>query len=259
MNLLRATQNVSCPIEKMPNTDPAQTTRSPGTRDACPTTVLATDPRILWGSRLGCREGGQHGQLARCRPADNPFASHRIEALPYRDDRLVTEEAESRIRNLGGRVAIIGPHGSGKTTLLENLASLLPGDAVQVRIPGSCPRPWRTTRAQLPRPVHAHHTILVDGAEQLGPLGWRLLLRRTHRARYLIVTLHRAGLLPTLIECRTDRDLLGDLVEELVPSDASFLAPGLDDLFERHRGNIRSCLRELFDLYAGRAAPLSST
>ena len=53
-----------------------------------------------------------------------------------------------------------------------------------------------------------------------------------------------------MITCRTDHELLRDLVSELAPA----AAPSLDlaHLFRRHDGNIRLCLRELYDVYAGR-------
>jgi GTPase SAR1 family protein len=158
-----------------------------------------------------------------------------------------------RMENLGGRAAVVGPKGSGKTTLLEEVARRLEQPAVVLRIPGSCPQPWRTVRAQLPRPVAYRHAILVDGSEQLGAFGWRRLLHATRRARYLIVTLHRPGRLPTLIECRTDAGLLRDLVSELAPRECNEIEFSLDGLFHRNNGNLRLCLRELYDVYAGRA------
>ena len=187
------------------------------------------------------------------RPADNPFASHRIEGLVFRHDGTNQQDFGERLEEHGGRVAIVGPEGSGKTTLLEEIAGNLGPRRTMVRIPGNCPRPWRTVRAQLPRPVIHRQTILVDGSEQLGEVGWRRLLHATRRARYLIVTLHRQGRLPTLVECRTNPRLLRNLVEELAPADAANLESGLDGLFRRHAGNLRSCFRELYDLYAGRA------
>ena len=190
--------------------------------------------------------------VARYRPADNPFASHRVEGLAFRFNGLGLSGLRQRLEEMGGRSAIVGPKGSGKTTLLEGLATTLPGEPVKVRIEGGCRHPWRTVRAQLPRPVTPNNLILVDGAEQLGPIGWRLLLRATRPARSFVATLHRPGGLPTLIECRTDHALLCDLVEELTPVDAPALIPGLEELFRRHGGNIRSCLRELYDVYAGR-------
>ena len=158
-----------------------------------------------------------------------------------------------RMDNLGGRVAVVGPKGSGKTTLLMELARRLEQPVVVVRIPGDCPDPWRTVRAQLPRPVTHRHAVVVDGSEQLGVFGWRRLLHATRHARYLIVTLHHPGRLPTLIDCRTDAGLLRDLVEELAPPHTANLGSSLDDLFQRNEGNLRSCFRELYDVYAGRA------
>jgi len=190
--------------------------------------------------------------VARYRPVDNPFASHRVEGLAYRFNGLGLTALRQRLEEMGGRSAIVGLKGSGKTTLLEELALVLPGEPVQVRIGSSCQNPWRTARAQLPTRVTANHVVLVDGAEQLGPIGWRLLLRATRHARSFVATLHRPGRLPTLIECRPDHGLLRDLVSELVPADAANLESGINDLFHRHGGNLRSCFRELYDEYAGR-------
>jgi energy-coupling factor transporter ATP-binding protein EcfA2 len=187
------------------------------------------------------------------RPADNPFATHRVEELAYRPNGHDLADLIGRLQQLGGRGAIVGPEGSGKTTLLAVLAETLPAQPAMVCLPGSCRRPWSTARAQLANRLTADHAVLIDGAEQLGPLGWQRLLRATRPAGYVVATLHRPGLLPTLVECETDPDLLSDLVEELVPDDAPMLGPELAALFERHDGNIRLCLRELYDVYAGRA------
>ena len=190
--------------------------------------------------------------VARYRPTDNPFASHRVEGLAYRYSGFGLTAIFQRLEVIGGRAAIVGPKGSGKTTLLEELASTLPGEPVKMRIEGGCRHPWGTARAQLPTRVTANHVVLVDGAEQLGSIGWHLMLRATRHARSFVATLHRPGRLPTLIECRPDHGLLCDLVEELVPMDAPALTPGLEELLQRHGGNIRSCFRELYDVYAGR-------
>jgi len=206
----------------------------------------------LWGSRLGCRGGGSIGLDAPCRPADNPFASHRVEDIAYRYNGSGPANFCLQLQQLGGRAAIVGPKGSGKTTLLGELAAHLTGEPVLVRIKASSRRPWRSARNQLPNPVRPNHVILIDGAEQLGSFGWYLLLQATRHAGNLLATLHRPGLLPTLIECRTEPGLLRSLVEELVPADTSILGPELDDLFERHGGDIRLCFRELYDVYAGR-------
>lgn len=186
------------------------------------------------------------------RPADNPFASHRIEGLRYRANHLDLAALCRRLEQIGGRAAIVGHKGTGKTTLLDALADALPDDPILVRIRGDCANPWRTVRARLPKAVVADHVVLIDGAERLGPVAWLRLLRHMRLARFVIVTSHRPGRLPTLIECQTDLDLLRDLVHELAPADAQILTPVLEEIFHRHRGNIRSCLRELYDVYAGR-------
>lgn len=187
-----------------------------------------------------------------CRAADNPFASHRVDALPYRGHERSWSDFEHRIDALGGRAAIVGPKGSGKTTLLEELSRRLDQPTTLVHIQGSEPRPYRTAIQQLPNPVTSAHTILIDSAEQLGALGWRHFLTRTRPAHRLVATLHQPGWLPTLVDCTTDPDLLRELVHELAPLQTTVLEPTLDDLFRRHTGNIRSCLRELYDVYAGR-------
>ena len=188
-----------------------------------------------------------------CRPAENPFASHRIEGLAFRCAAVEWRGLVQRMDGLGGRVAVVGPKGSGKTTLLKELARRLEQPVVVVRIPGDCPDPWRTTRSQLPHLLTHRHAVLVDGSEQLGVFGWRRLLHATRRARCLIVTLHRPGRLPTLIACSTNAGLLQDLVEELAPKKFNEIEPSLDGLFHRNEGNLRLCLRELYDVYAGRA------
>jgi hypothetical protein len=71
---------------------------------------------------------------------------------------------------------------------------------------------------------------------------------RTRRAGGLVITSHRPGLLPTLFECTTSPELLAEIVGELSGAD---LEAG--ELYERHRGNVRDALRELYDRWAGRS------
>jgi MoxR-like ATPase len=188
------------------------------------------------------------------RPAENPFAMHRIERLPFRRPGWSPSELERRLAAAGGRGAVIGPKGSGKTSLLDEVASRVNGAAARVVVGGGSPASWREVRRQLPQQIAAGHAVFVDGYEQLGGLCRRRLLRAVRTAGTLLVTAHEPVGLPTVFWCHTDPALLRDLVNELAPADAPALEPSLDELFHRHRGNLRECFRELYDLYAGRAS-----
>ena len=185
------------------------------------------------------------------RPADNPFASRRIDRLSYRFRVADTAALIDGLLRNGNRGAIIGPHGSGKTTLLEHLAVRLEGEMVWIRLSADTVAPVRSARAGLPTDVGPRHTLLIDGAEQLGPWSWWRLSHQMRYAGAIVVTSHRPGRLPTIYECATDPELLTELVGELAPEVVD--AVDLEDLFERNRGNIRECFRELYDLWAGRS------
>lgn len=156
-----------------------------------------------------------------------------------------------RLDRLSWRGAIVGPEGSGKTTLLEGLARQVGEHSVLLRLGGGR-RPFDAAIDQLPRTVFPDDIILVDAAERLGVPGWLRFRHAVRAASGLIITAHRPGRLPTLVQCDTSTELLHELVLELAPDDASSLAPMLSDLFHRHDGNLRLCFRELYDVYAGR-------
>ena len=89
--------------------------------------------------------------------------------------------------------------------------------------------------------------LLFDGAEQLSRLAWWRFRRLARRARGLVITSHRPGLLPTLVACETDADLLRDIVSDLAPTGPPMPGPAPEELFARHNGNVREALRELYD------------
>jgi hypothetical protein len=74
-------------------------------------------------------------------------------------------------------------------------------------------------------------------------------VRRARRARGLVITSHRTGLLPTLVECETSVPLLRAILDDLHPE---HVGDSAEDLFTRHRGNVRDALRELYDVCASR-------
>ena len=175
----------------------------------------------------------------------NPFATERLDRLAYRDPATGEPLGPAgfdllldRLESLGRRAAIVGPEGSGKTALLEALA------------PRLAERGWRV-RWTASGPLGASTFLLIDGEERLAHRGWRRLLRASRGAGGLLVTVHRPGPLPTLVESAASPELLAKLMAELAGGPAPDL-PGARELFGRHRGNLREALLELYDLCAGR-------
>jgi len=190
------------------------------------------------------------GQTLTLRPADNPFASVRIDALTYRFSHGGVEEILDRLSRHGGRGCIVGPHGSGKTTLLEQVVAGLEKEIAWVRLSAEIGHPLATALEGLPRELGFDHAVIVDGAEQLGPWSWWRLHRRVRKAGAVVITNHNSGRLPMLYQCATDPTLLAELVNELAPDATDTV--DLDELFQRHDGNIRLCFRELYDLWTSR-------
>lgn len=176
------------------------------------------------------------------RARDNPFASHRVEALPYRlPEGLTWDELLARLAALRFRAALVGPHGRGKTTLLEELARRLTARGFRVRTVTLRQDERRIDWKRL-RGLGAEDVLLLDGAELLGRIAWLRVRFRCRRAGGLIVTSHRPGLLPTLLECTTSPELLADLVRELTGEELE-----VGELFARHGGNVRMAFWEMYD------------
>lgn len=176
-----------------------------------------------------------------------------MEAVRYRLARGTFDALLDRFDAMGRRAAVVGPHGSGKTTLLEDLAPRLRSRGLAVRelrLDADHPRFEGPFLEEFFPSVGARDVILLDGAEQLGWFDWSRFERRSRVAGGLIVTSHRPGLLPTLIETSTTPELLDGLVEEILGTRAAEVRPLTPKLFERHRGNLREALRELYDRFA---------
>ena len=184
---------------------------------------------------------------------DNPFATDRVLRIRYRPQGCTWEELLTRLAYLRYRAAIVGPDGTGKTTLLEDLESRL-------ATLGFTPKPLRLDEAhrrfapdfarvffaQLgPRDI-----ILLDGAEQMSRWAWWRFRSLSRKAGGLVITSHRPGLLPTLLEARTTPELLHEIVSDLLGAQAEAVRHQTRHLFHQHRGNLREVLRELYDCFA---------
>jgi len=186
------------------------------------------------------------------RARDNPFRTDRVLTVRYRLPGS-WDELLSRFEAAAWRGAIVGPQGSGKTTLLEDLAPRIrqAGFAVRdLRLDTETPRFVPGFLDGFTASLGTRDVILFDGAEQLGREEWGRFERRTRAAGGLVITCHRPGLLPTLIETSTTPELLGGLVDQILGDRAVEVRPLMPALFEKHRGNLREALRELYDRYA---------
>jgi len=180
---------------------------------------------------------------------ENPFRVERIHALRYRLPGIATAEVLQRWEANGRRGALVGPHGRGKSTLLAELQPEIARAGLEVRLVE-----LRQHQRALPqgalRGISPNTALLIDGAEQLPRWRWHLLRWRARRAGGILITAHRAGLLPTIAVCTTPVDVLLDLVRELCPAATPALLDRASALHETHHGDIRQVFFALYDACA---------
>lgn len=183
------------------------------------------------------------------KPRDNPFASHRIEALAFRLPAGLTWDAFfDRCAGARWRGAIVGPHGSGKTTLLEQLVPRLRERGFKphlFRVHAETPAADRTAVITRVRTMRAPDFLLLDGAEQFSTREWLTLYSAASPLAGCLITVHRTSRLPTLLETRTTPALLAELTAELTGDPLPEHEAAA--LHKRHLGNLRECLRTLYD------------
>ena len=182
------------------------------------------------------------------RACDNPFNVDRVSAIRYRPLGTTFESILDRLAAMEYRAAIVGYEGAGKTTLLEDLQKVLEDEGKRTRmiLVNDSALLDRKARRQLFAQLEGDEIVLLDGADAIGYAAWLSLKRRIlSQAVGLVITTHRPGRLPTLIHCTTTPELLADIVRDLLPQTGGDEA--LHRLYDRHQGNIRNCLRTLYD------------
>ncbi|HMP79533.1 MAG TPA: hypothetical protein PKD54_08785 [Pirellulaceae bacterium] len=193
-------------------------------------------------------------------PRHNRFAAQHLDALVYCPLNESWEQLTSRLADMNFRALIVGPEGRGKSTLLRGLSAWWMDRGYPA---GTLRLAWGQRRLTLPQldsveKLPDEAILFVDSLEQLSWFGWRQLKAKSNRLRGILATSHRGGRLPILIECRTTLQLLIDLVKRLTGSADELDSDFLRALFVRHRGDIRRCLRALYDWESQRPVPLAS-
>jgi energy-coupling factor transporter ATP-binding protein EcfA2 len=177
----------------------------------------------------------------------------RVHALEFRWPTGGAEGLIARFVDLGRRAVIVGAEGSGKSTLLARLASAFEVAGSKVR--RFAARPGEDAAARLRvllREMEPRELLLLDGFDHLSRLARFGLLRRAAKSGIgLLATSHHAErALPTLIELAPTAELLEDLARELGGADIDEL--DFEAIHRRHGGNLRTALRELYDVWAAR-------
>ena len=184
---------------------------------------------------------------------ENPFASVKIESLPFRFPPGASwESLLKRLEELEWCASIVGGNGAGKTTLVEQLIPKLVErgfEPVVIRLNAETSMRDKDRLPDTLREVVAPGFIIIDGAEQLSTRHWLPVRGAASKAAGFIVTVHRSSRLPVVVELESNVKLFEALVSELcggkLPKDESHA------IFLRHRGNIRECFRELYDRWNG--------
>lgn len=180
----------------------------------------------------------------------NPFAVDYVHAIKYQFSNSSWDDILERCEKLKYRGAIIGPHGFGKTTLQTELAQHFQNEGVPIawlRLTFNEPKFPKGFLKNFFDETSKKTLIFFDGAEQLSDWQWKRFLKQSEGFFGLIITTHQPGRLPTIFECTTSIDLLENLVERLAPQSKKTLLPYLPRLFEWYSGNIRGCVRELYN------------
>jgi len=188
---------------------------------------------------------------------DNPFRSACVESLAFHYATDDLHAILTRLEGIGRRGILVGAEGTGKTTLLETLArhSAQQGRSVVWLRLRRDPLENQERLDQFFATTVAGSLVCIDGLEQLGWWMWRRVQRHSAEAAYVIATSHRPGRLPILRRHETSPQMLAQLIHEL----ACESTVDAEVLWRRHRGNVRLCLRDLYDHQARSLSGIDNT
>jgi nucleoside-triphosphatase THEP1 len=183
----------------------------------------------------------------------NPFRTECILKIRY---QLAPQELNDLLATWARhhyRGALIGPHGHGKTTLLEDIQQYLKKEnkkIILLRLSSDKPyldlKQWEFIQTS----IKDQHFILLDSAGCLNFWQFHRFLTLSKKAPGIIVTTHHRTRLPTLRYCKTSPETLVKIVSQLLHAKLTPDIQLLNTLYQKHQGNIRECLRELYDVYS---------
>ena len=181
-------------------------------------------------------------------PATNPFRMSKIESIPFQFYGESEDLLWRKLEQNDWRGAIIGPHGSGKTTLLEHVQRVFEsrGKCCEIWTFHRVSRRWHdrvTCKIQRSNCSKTQTILLVDGVDIMPWIKKAYLKAMMSRYGGVIVTAHKACILPTVKICKVDSVLADALIAQLslqVDCDSQ-------QLLEHCGGNMRQVFRELYD------------
>ncbi|MEO8350561.1 MAG: hypothetical protein ABI680_02450 [Chthoniobacteraceae bacterium] len=187
-------------------------------------------------------------------PADpNPFAPERLADAPFHFSAGTDwETILARLEAKGWRGAIIGAPGTGKSILLHQLSRHLEARGLAPRLFSLRTESGAAEKQAVldaVRTFKAPDFLLLDGAELLTTKQWLPLHSAAVHCAGCVITIPRSGRLPAIFETQVTPAAIEAIVEDLT---GGSLPPGeASSLFARHRGNLRNCLAELHERWAG--------
>lgn len=182
---------------------------------------------------------------------NNPFSVSKIHNLPY---HFSGSNLNTILRNWSSqnyRGIIKGKHGVGKSTLLKELVSFLESrdEAINYIFLNNNLK-FNVKDLLNIFKLDKKFIVVIDGWEQIGFFFKILLFLKFKRLKGFIGTSHQNGIFPVIFDATTDFKTFSALVAKLTGASYEKVLPDLRLLYDKHNGNIRDCLFELYDFLA---------